>query len=64
MLLRFKFLISTIPVPSCIHSSQVLMQQEFGGSLSLNTTWAKSMLRRLGIRSRGKEAEGAQQLTQ
>ena len=37
---------------------QVLRQQEpgllpeHGGALRLNTTWAKSMLRRLGIRSR------------
>ena len=38
--------------------------QEFGGSLSLNTTWAKSMLRRLGIRSRGKGAGGVDQPTQ
>jgi len=39
-------------------AKQVIMQQdptllqEFGGQVKLNTTWAKSMLRRLGIKSK------------
>ena len=39
-------------------AKQVIMQQdpsllhEFGGQVKLNTTWAKSMLRRLGIKNK------------
>ena len=41
-------------------AKQVILQQdpaalqEFGGAVRLNTTWAKSMLRRLGIKNKGK----------
>ena len=58
----------TAPTLTCFLTFfiQVLMQQEpsllqeHGGSLRLTTTWAKSVLRRLGIRARA----GARETTQ